>query len=99
MIATEAKLRAMDGYRPQSSDCADTIDRVVFDRIREMTPEQRLRAVTEACLAADRLLRAGLRLQYPDADEEEIRRRAGARRVGREALVRLCGSEAEAWLD
>ena len=94
-----AMLSDMQEYRPQSSDCSVTIDRVVFERIRAMSPGERLRAVSEACIAADRLQIAGLRLQYPSAGEEELRRRAAARRVGREFLVRFLGAEAEAWLD
>ena len=89
----------MQRYRPQSSDCSVAIDRVVFDRIRAMSPGERLRGVALACLAAERLQIAGLRLQYPSADDEELRRRAAARRVGREFLLRFLGVEAEAWLD
>jgi hypothetical protein len=64
-----------------------------------MTPSERLQAVTAACLAAHRLQTAGLRLRYPTASDDELARRAAARRVGRESLLRFFGAEAEAWLD
>jgi hypothetical protein len=92
-------LAPMELYRPQASDCPAAIDRVVFERIRAMSPGERLGAVTTACLAAHRLQIAGLRLKYPSATDDELERRAAARRLGRESLVRFLGIEAEAWLD
>ncbi len=89
----------MSTYRPQSEDCSEAMDRLVFEKVRAMTPLQRLEAASAAFRAAERLLLAGLREQYPDASEEELRRRAGARRLGREETLRWFGSQAEAWLD
>ncbi len=71
----------------------------MFEKIRAMTPEERIAISTEAFYAAIELQIAGLRMQYPEADEEELRRRAGARRLGREFTLRMCGKQAEAWLD
>ena len=89
----------MSTYRPQSRDCSEATDRLVFEKIRGMTPTERLRVTSDACEAANRLLMAGLRAQYPEASEEELRCRAGARRLGRELTLRMYGSQAEAWLD
>lgn len=89
----------MDSYTPQSSDTSEAVDRAVFDRIREMTPLQRLQAASRASRALHRLSVAGLRLRYPDADEEELFRRAGVLRLGRDYALEVYGSRAEAWLD
>lgn len=86
-------------YRPQSADCSEAMDRAMFDRIHAMSPSERLSAVSAACLAADRLQMAGLRLQYPDADDASLRRRAGVRRVGKEFLRRFYGDAVEGWPD
>ena len=82
-----------------ASDTAESIDRLVFDGFREMSPSARLRSASQSFRAIEKLSIAGLRHQYPDASEEELRRRAGARRLGRELTLRAFGPEAEAWLD
>ena len=99
LVSALLGLQGMSLYRPQSEDCSEAMDMLVFEKIRGMTPTERLRAASAACEAAERLLLAGLRAQYKDASEEEIRRRAGARRLGRELTIRMYGSQAEAWLD
>jgi hypothetical protein len=89
----------MSAYRPQASDTSEAVDRLVFDGFRAMTPEQRLRLASQAAAALERLSIAGLRLRFPEAEEEELRRRAGARRLGAELTRRAYGPQAEAWLD
>lgn len=89
----------MPSYRPQSRDTSEAIDREVFDGLRAMTPLQRLQIAVRASRALHRLSVAGLRQRYPDASEEELGRRAGALRLGRELTLMAFGAEAEAWLE
>jgi len=71
----------------------------MFDGFRKMTPLERLQLASRASRALHRLSVAGLRLRYPDADEEELFRRAGVLRLGREFALRVYGAKAKAWLD
>lgn len=88
----------MSDYRPQARDTSEAVDRKMFERLRAMTPGERLAVAAQASVALERLSIAGLRLRYPNASEEELRRRAGARRLGRELTIRTFGQEAEDWL-
>jgi hypothetical protein len=89
----------VDRYRPQARDTNAAVDRLVFDGFRRMTPAQRLELAAAAFRSVEQLSIAGLRLRHPDLDDEQLRRRAGARRLGRELTLRAFGQEAEAWLD
>ena len=89
----------VSSYVPQSSDTVEAVDRAMFDGIRKMTPLQRLQIASRASRALHRLSVAGLRQRYPDASEEELFRRAGALRLGREFVLKVYGPEAKAWLD
>lgn len=89
----------MSAYRAQASDTTEAVDRLVFDGFRAMTPEQRLRLASQAAIALEQLSIAGLRIRFPQAGEEELRHRAGARRLGAELTRRAFGPQAEAWLD
>jgi len=79
------------GYRPQSDDTDPKVDRMIFEHLRTLTPLQRAERITEACRAAEQCTIAGLRLRYPDADEAELRFRAGALRLGEELVLRAYG--------
>lgn len=87
----------MTGYRPQASDTTEAIDRLVFEGFRRMTPVERLVLAARASRALMELSVAGLRVRYPDASAEELHRRAGALRLGRELTLRAFGPDAEAW--
>lgn len=89
----------MPGYRPQSEDTSEAVDRMVMEGFAEMSPAERIQLAIDAWNAMVQLSIAGLRMQYPTASEEELQRRAGARRLGRELTLRVYGKEAEAWLD
>ena len=88
----------MTGYQPQARDTSEQIDLLVFEGLRRMTPAERLRLAADASIALERLSIAGLRERYPNASEEELRRRAGAIRLGPELTRLVFGSAAEAWL-
>ena len=84
-------------YVPQASDMTEAVDRALFDGLRALTPLQRLQIASRASRALHRLSVAGLRLPFPAASEDELHRRAGALRLGREATCMLFGPEADAW--
>jgi hypothetical protein len=85
-------------YRAAAADPSEAVDRLVFEGWRAMTPVERLRLAACASAELARLAVAGLRLRYPDAREEELQRRAGALRLGRELTLQAFGPEAAAWL-
>ena len=89
----------MVGYVPQASDTSEAIDRLVFDGLRAMSPAERLRLAAKASLAVERLSIAGLRTRFPDADEEELRRRAGVLRLGPALTRQAFGPAADAWIE
>lgn len=92
-------LSGVPPYVPQSCDTSEAVDRVVFEGIRRMTPVRRLEIAAGASRALHRLSVAGLRLRHPEATEEELFRRAGALRLGRELTLSVFGPQAEAWLE
>lgn len=89
---------SMSDYVPQASDVSEAVDRALFDRLRLLTPQQRLQIAVRATQALHRLSIAGLRQRFPNASEEELQRRAAALRVGPELMRRVFGAAAEAWL-
>lgn len=88
----------VSAYRPQASDTTVAVDEFVFEGFRRMTPAERLELASAASRAVEQLAIAGLRLRHPDATDEELRRRAGALRLGPELTRRAFGDAAEAWL-
>lgn len=89
----------MPGYRPQSSDTSVHVDRLVFERLRVMTPQERLSMAAAASRAVSRLSVAGLKLRYPEESDRDLHLRAGMLRIGRELAIRLYGEAAERWFD
>ena len=86
-------------YVPQADDVSESMDRFMFDGIRQLTPLQRLQIASRASRALHRLSVAGLRLRFPAADADELFRRAGALRLGPELTRMAFGSAGEAWLE
>jgi hypothetical protein len=62
------------------------------DRLRSLTPAQRLRQASELTMAVRALAEAGIRLRHPGASPEEVRARLAVRLYGRQASRRLCRS-------
>ena len=87
-------MSAMAGYQPQSDDAHPDADRATFDRLRAMTPEERMRAAAELTASAIASSIAGLRMRHPTASEDELRLRAAVQRYGRAWLVRFLGEDA-----
>lgn len=89
----------MADYRPQASDTSEAVDRRVMQGFAAMTPLERLQLAVQWTRALHRLSVAGLRLRHPELSEEELERRAGALRLGKDLTLRTFGPEAEAWFD
>jgi hypothetical protein len=58
---------ADDGYRTQSQDTSREIERMLVDRWRAMTPEEKLAEIDDTCRGDDQLALMGIRLRQPDA--------------------------------
>lgn len=74
-----------------SRDTSEDVERVLIEGYRRKTPGQRVALAADTTDCMRRFLQAGIRLQYPNASEEEIRKRFAARWLGRDWSVRLFG--------
>ncbi len=83
----------MSGYRTQSRDTDARIERLLIEHLRSLSAVEKVALVRAACKAAETWTRAGLRLRHPDADEAELRLRAGAQRLGPEVVREVYGFE------
>lgn len=79
--------------RPE--DTSAVADDVQFERLRAMSPLQRAEVFTALTFAVQDLALAGLRLQHPDASDDELRLRLAARRLGAETVRRIWGWPAD----
>lgn len=84
------------GYRTQSEDTSYRIERMLFERWREMEPHEKAAIVTSLARATHQLARIGLAERWPDADEREIDLRLAGFHLGREWIVRMTGFDPEA---
>ena len=66
-----------------------------FERLRLLSPEQRLRIVTRLNRGVRRMALAGLRLRHPGASEEDLRLRLFVRLHGRALAQRVFPSVPE----
>jgi hypothetical protein len=74
--------------------CEDTSPEAsahLLELLRRATPGEKLARVFELTQIAIELSRAGVRAQYPEADEREVRLRAAARVYDRETMIRAFG--------
>ena len=79
--------------RPQSLDTPLAVELEQLARLRELRPEERLRLAGQLSASLQKLVIAELRQRFPGAGEDELRRRAGVRRLGRELAVRTYGEQ------
>jgi hypothetical protein len=86
-------------YRPQSTDTDPTVERYLFDKLRDLPPWRKAEMLSASTRAAYGLAMAGLRQRYPAATEPELRRRYAALVLGREASIALFDwdPEREGW--
>ncbi|MEQ1631482.1 MAG: hypothetical protein ABL997_03855 [Planctomycetota bacterium] len=71
----------------------------MFDRLAALTPQQRLQLAMNMTESVLEIARAGIRDQYPAADEREVELRLCARNYGRETMLRFFGEGGLRWCD
>ena len=81
-----------DTMRPASvSDNDPAVIEILLAAQRRLSAEDRIREVFALTDFVLRLAEAGVRRQYPGADEREVFLRAAAKRLGRETVARVYG--------
>jgi hypothetical protein len=73
------------------ADTSEHADEVQFEILRRMTVQQRAEVFTQMTLAVQELAMAGLRRQYPNATDDELRLRLAARRLGNDVVRKVWG--------
>ena len=82
---------APPGYRTQSLDTDYATERALVEAWRAMDPAEKIELFRQLWHGMRQLSLAGLRLRYPDADDDELRLREAAQRVGYDVVERLTG--------
>lgn len=85
----------MPGYKTQSADTTREIEDLLFAAYRRMSPSEKLARIGALGELVESVALAGLRAQYPDADERELRLRLAARQIPRELMVAAYGWDPE----
>lgn len=82
-------------FQSFTSDTDPRAMEVWVERLRGMTPGERMAAALELSALALRMSEAGVRVAHPKADDREVRLRAAARHMPRELLARANRSDPE----
>jgi hypothetical protein len=80
---------------PLLSDTDPDAERVLVDLARATPVWKKFEQVAAAAEACRAMALAGLRRRYPDASEEELRRRLAALLLDRETVIRVYGWDPE----
>ena len=72
-------------------DTHPDIEAMLVDRWRSETLGQKLRRVDDLTKTGEILSRTGIRRQFPEASEEEVRLRVIARRLNKDEMLRVYG--------
>ena len=67
---------------PLSRDTSAAAERQMLEALRRLTPGARIRLACDATTSLRQVVQAGLRLNYPQAGSDEMRRRFAARWLG-----------------
>ncbi|MCM2315959.1 MAG: hypothetical protein NDJ92_12515 [Thermoanaerobaculia bacterium] len=86
----------MGGYKPQSRDTSEAIDRLQFELFRKMSLAERVAIFRGVNNAMHQLARIGINLRFPDATPEEVFLRLAATRLDRETMIRVYDWDPEA---
>lgn len=73
------------------SDTSPEIQELLTARLQELTPEEKLLRLGEACHFVRSLVLAGIMERHPNSSEEDIRRRFAAITLGPELAARYYG--------
>ena len=79
------------GYVPQSLDTSPDVEIRLFDRLHDMSVEQKLRHLDAAIHFVEEIAMAGIRARHPHASPEDVRLRLIAQRLDRSTMIRLYG--------
>jgi hypothetical protein len=77
-------------------DTPPETERALFAMLREMPPWRKLEMVAQLNQAGRELASAGLRMRYPNATQDELRRRLADIMLGGELAARVYGPMPEA---
>ena len=77
--------------RGRSRDTSPRVDRLQLEQFRRMTPIEKAEIVTALTQATEQLALAGLRQQYSDAADDELKLRLAVRRLGAEIVRKVWG--------
>lgn len=78
-------------WRQMNMDTSPEAEEVLFRLIRETPVWRKWELMDDLNRAARQLAVAGLRMEYPDASDEEIRRRLADRLLGEELAAEVYG--------
>jgi hypothetical protein len=70
-------------------DTSPAQQELYFERLRQLTPLERLQIVSRLNRGVRRMAMAGIRLRHPNASDDEVRIRLVVRLYGRAAAERL----------
>lgn len=79
--------------RPQSRDTHPDAERFLIERLRAMSPAEKLELMEEACRAEEAWKLAGLRAQFPGEDEKGLLLRLAYLRLGPELFRKVTGRD------
>ena len=80
--------------KPRCDYYSDTDPRaleVFLDLQRKMSPEKKLAMVFASIRMLDKFVEAGIRHDYPQAGDREIKMRLASRRLDRDTMIRAFG--------
>lgn len=83
-------------YRTQSPDTSREAEELLFAAYRRMTPAEKWSRVGDLNRAAREFALGGLRREYPEATERELRLRLAARYLDRGTMIAAFGWDPEA---
>ncbi len=82
--------------RPLSPDTTPDAQRKHYELMRQLSPEQRLSSAFALTDATRKLILADLHDRFPEADDDEIKRRFIARVLSRDDVIRAFGFDPKA---
>jgi len=82
--------------KPLSADTTLEAQRKHYELMRQLSPEQKLSMAFALTDATRKLVLVDLLYRFPDADDEEIKRRFIARVLSREDVIRAYGFDPKA---
>lgn len=76
---------------PKIKDTSPKIEKILIEGYRQMTPQQKMKRVSELTLAVQQLALVRIRRQYGNISEHEQRLRLASLWLDRETMIRVFG--------